>query len=114
MDACRRYFARGDQTGEVSFSREPGDLALLARRKQQLLGPRAQVSDVTVAQAQKAFVIRDVDETGAAERSAAWALVGKELVHVEAERAACSDAQVVRLLGKAIERLSASTSKPRG
>lgn len=103
--ACNRYFARGDRTVEVIFGREPGDAAAFDKRKSQLGGATARISAATVAQAQKAFWVREVDETGTTARSALWALVGKEIVHVYAEHVACGEDAVMKLLVRAIERM---------
>ena len=105
LGECRRYYAHDDFIGEVLFGRQTGDAAAFDKVRAQLTSPRGQVSTVTVQGAQHAFVVRAVTETGALERTSAWALVGNELFHVEAEVAACTAPQVEVLLGRAIARL---------
>ncbi len=112
IGACFRYFARGDRTGEVQFSRESGDAAAFEKRKVALLSPSSRVSAATVPQAQRAFVLRELDEKGVVERSAIWALVGREIVHVGAETEACNEDQVMRLLHRAIERMRVLPTRP--
>lgn len=105
LGECRHYYAHDDLIGEVLFGRQPADGAAFDKLRAQLTSPRGQVSTVTVPGAQRAFVVRAVTETGALERTSAWALVGNEMIHVEAEVAACTAPQVEVLLGRAIARL---------
>jgi len=108
LNVCNHYFTRGEEIGEVSFGRELGSVASFEKLRTELAGGRSKVSVVTVAGAKQAFLLRQTDELGKLERSSAWAWVGTEIVHIEAERNACDEDQVLRLLARAIERLPAS------
>lgn len=106
LNTCKRYFVRGEAIAEVAFGRELGDAKAFDKLRADLAGPRALASAATVAGAARAFVLREVDETGAPQRASAWALVGAEILHVQAERGACDDEQVQRLLARAVERVA--------
>jgi hypothetical protein len=112
LNACNRYFTRGDRKVVVTYGREPGDAAVFAKRRADLSSPTGKTTTVSVAQTQAAFSLRELDDTGGIERSSVWALVGREIVHVEAEHVACDEAQVLKLLQRALERMHAG--KPRG
>jgi hypothetical protein len=105
LDECKRYYARGDQLAQVAFGRQPGDAAALAKIRKGLAGPGAQLADVVVAGVKGAFVMRALDEKGATDQVAVWALAGAEIVHLDVEVAACNEAQAVTLFSRAIERM---------
>ena len=109
IETCKRYYGRGETVGEVSFSRQAGGAAKFENLRASLAGERSRISPATVAGAKSAFVLRELDDSGALERSSAWALVGTEVLSIEAERGVCDDAQVIRLLTRAIERVRGET-----
>ena len=105
FNQCRRYFARGETVGQVEFGREVGDASTFSKLKASLGGARARVDAASFVGALQGFVVVEVDETGAPTRSSAWALVGTEILHVEAEREICDAKNVGSLMVRAIERL---------
>lgn len=105
LDECRHYYGHDDVIGEVLTGRQPAATSAFDAMRARLTSPRAQVASIAVAGAQHAFIVRNVTETGALERTAAWALVGGEMIHVEAEVEACTAPQVEVLLARMIERL---------
>jgi hypothetical protein len=105
---CRRYFERDALVGEVVFGREPGDAGALEKMRAGFGGARARVETVTVVGTQRAFVLRQTDETGKVERVSVWALVGSEIAHLEVERSLCGEDQALRLFARAIERMRAA------
>ncbi len=109
-DSCKRYYTRNEVVNEVSFSRVAGDAAKFEKLRGSLAGARNRVSPIKVAGAASAFIVRELGDDGALERSSAWALTGSEVLTVEAERGACDDNQVVRLLAHALERVQAEAS----
>jgi hypothetical protein len=107
FNACKRYYQRGADVGEVVLGREPGDRSTFDKIRTQMSSGGGQASAIKLAGADAAFVLRELDEAGRVQRSSAWALSRGEIVHVEAERAACDDTQVVRLLERALQRRDA-------
>jgi hypothetical protein len=111
LQSCKRYFTVDDVPAEVVFGRQPGDDAAFDRLRAGLNVGHSRVSDLQIAGAAHAFLVRTLDDHGQVESSSAWARVGSEIVHVDAERAACDDAQVPRLLARAILRLEQKRSQ---
>jgi hypothetical protein len=66
------------------------------------------VDPVAVVGAQRAFVLRQLDDNGKVERVGIWGLVGGEIAHLESERNLCGEEQVLRLFARAIERMRAA------
>jgi hypothetical protein len=111
MQACKRYFTIEDAQVEVVFGRQPGDDGAFGKLRASLNQGHARVSELQVPGAARAFLVRTLDDSGHVESSSAWARVGSEIVHVEAEHAVCDDSQVPRLLARAIERLQPKRSQ---
>jgi hypothetical protein len=112
LNLCKHYYERGDLVGEVAFGREPGDAAAFDKLQKTVAGARSRVEAATIAGTQRAFVIRQTDETGKLERTSVFALVGAEIVHLDVEHNVCDGTQTLRLFQRALERLR--TTPPTG
>jgi hypothetical protein len=111
MQACKRYFTVEDVQAEVVFGRQPGDDAAFGKLRASFNEGHSRVSDLQVAGAARAFLVRTLDDNGHVESASAWARVGSEIIHVDAEHAVCDEHQVSRLLAHAIERLQPKRSQ---
>ena len=105
FNVCKRYFDRGDVIGEVTFGQEAGDVAAFDKLRTSLTSGRARLEPASISGATKAFVVRQLDDTGRPSRVSVWALVGAQIVHLEADRNVCDESQVLRLMNRALERL---------
>lgn len=105
LEECNRFYGTKDLIGQISFAKMAGGAPKLAAIRKELAGPRATLVDLRVPGAARAFLVRDLDEHGTAERVSLWGLVGDEVVHVAAEVSVCTETQAIALFKRAIERM---------